>query len=130
MVTHGHPRTHRLLTSGDFRAVFDQVEVKTACPEFLLLARPSPTDDARLGFILSKKNVRRAVARNRIKRIAREVFRLNYHDLPPLDIIFLARKGIDRLTNEQLHHLINKQLNRLIRRWQRIQQEKADIPRH
>lgn len=111
-----------MLTSRDFRSVFDQVEVKAACPEFLLLARPAPDHEARLGFIISKKNVRFAVARNRVKRIAREVFRKNYHQMPPLDIIFLARKGIDQIPNDQLHRLIEKQLNRLNRRWQRAQE--------
>lgn len=88
-----------------------------------MLARPATGNEARLGFIISKKNVRTAVARNRIKRITREVFRRNYPNLPALDIIFLARKGIDQVPNEQLHRLVEKQLNRLSRRWQRIQEE-------
>jgi ribonuclease P protein component len=114
---HGHPRSHRLLTSGDFRAVFDQVAVKSACPELLLLSRPASAGSARLGFILAKKNIRTAVARNRVKRCAREVFRLHFDEWPPLDIILMGRKELGLLTHRQLHELIEKQLKRLARRW-------------
>lgn len=121
MVANGHPRAHRLLTAGDFRSVFDQVEVKAACPELLLLARPNPSAQARLGFILSRKNCRSAVARNRVKRVAREVFRNHYSNWPQLDIILLGRPGIDQLSKAELHRLIDKQLQRLTRRWQKSQ---------
>ena len=48
----------------------------------------------RAGFIASKKVSKRAVDRNRAKRLMREVFRLNKHKLKPFDIVFIARKGI------------------------------------
>lgn len=121
MATNGHPRSHRLLTAGDFRSVFDRVEVKAACPECLLLARPAADDKARIGFILSKKNIRTAVARNRVKRIAREVFRLKHAQLPALDIVVLGRKGLGQLSREQLHRTFEKQLGRLDRRWRQGQ---------
>lgn len=126
MVQNGHPRAHRLLTAGDFRTVFDQVDAKAACPELLLLARANPESTARLGFILSRKNCRSAVARNRVKRVAREVFRLDYQQWPPLDIILMGRPGIDQLSKEDLHRLINKQLQRLARRWHKSQTDGAE----
>lgn len=121
MLRYGHPRSHRLLTSGDFRRVFDQVEVKAACPELLLLARANADAQARLGFILSRKNCRSAVARNRVKRVAREVFRCGYDQWPALDIILMGRSGIDQLSKEELHRLIDKQLQRLTRRWHKAE---------
>ncbi|MFG1495752.1 ribonuclease P protein component [Saccharospirillum sp. HFRX-1] len=126
MVLNGHPRAHRLLTAGDFRSVFDQVDVKAACPELLLLARTNPDAPARLGFIISRKNCRSAVARNRVKRIAREIFRTQYAQWPQLDIILMARPGIDQLSKEELHRLITKQLQRLTRRWHKSQSVAAE----
>ncbi|MHA7878690.1 MAG: ribonuclease P protein component [Saccharospirillum sp.] len=114
----GHPRGHRLLTARDFQQVFNAVEVKAACPELLFLAKPGKRSEPRLGFVLSKKNVRTAVARNRVKRAARETFRHLHADLPALDIILLGRKGLGELSQPELQSLIRKQLLRLSRRWQ------------
>lgn len=48
---------------------------------------PNGLDMARLGLIVPKKVWPRAVDRNRIKRIAREVFRLGQADWTGLDMI-------------------------------------------
>jgi ribonuclease P protein component len=55
---------------------------------------PNDLEHSRAGFIVSKKVCRKAVERNRAKRLMREVFRLNKHKLKPVDIVFIARKGI------------------------------------
>jgi ribonuclease P protein component len=45
----------------------------------------------RLGLSIATRTFRTAVARNRIKRLARESFRLNQHSLPPVDVTVSAR---------------------------------------
>jgi len=52
---------------------------------------------SRAGIVVSKKNVRSAVKRNRIKRVVREVFRNNKSLFDSLDVVFLAKKGCDTL---------------------------------
>ncbi|MDF3055431.1 MAG: protein component of RNase [Gammaproteobacteria bacterium] len=51
----------------------------------------------RLGLSLSKKQIRRAVDRNRIKRLARETFRHIQSELKGTDLIIIAYKGMDKL---------------------------------
>lgn len=87
----------RLLESHHYRAVFDGASYKVSHKHFLILAVPNNGDQARLGLVIAKKNIRLSVHRNRIKRVVRETFRLNHGRLDSLDIVFLARKGMDSL---------------------------------
>jgi ribonuclease P protein component len=79
------------------------------------LARPNGLEQSRLGLVIAKKNVRRAVDRNRVKRVARESFRHHREGLGDLDIVVLARKGVGDLDNAALHALFADMWRRLIR---------------
>ena len=111
-----YPREVRLLTGGDFQHVFDNATLKVPDQHLLILARPSSLDHPRIGFVISKKNVRLAVQRNRVRRIIRESFRLKQHDLPNVDIVILARKGLGDISNEDVHSLIRRSWSRLIKK--------------
>lgn len=63
---------------------------------------------ARLGLAVSSKAVRHAVARNRIKRIVRETFRLRREQLEALDFIVIARSSADLKTKHELHAALDK----------------------
>ncbi len=112
----GYTRSLRLLNAADFQTVFDQVDVKSPSEHCLLLARRNELQAPRIGFIISKKNVKHAVQRNRVKRFSREYIRLNQMTLPALDIILMGRKGIDKLSDEQLHNLLQKLFEKLVKR--------------
>jgi len=51
------------------------------------LAARNGLDYARLGMIVPKKILATAVARNRVKRLIREAFRLNQSELKGLDVV-------------------------------------------
>lgn len=67
-----------------------------------LFIKPNNLDYPRLGFIITKKNIRNATNRNKIKRVVRESFRLNQHILNGNDIIFVAYKGLAGITKDEL----------------------------
>lgn len=52
---------------------------------------------ARLGMAISKKIIKKAVDRNRIKRFLRESFRLNQQNLDCFDIVVLAKRDATKL---------------------------------
>ena len=68
-------KAKRLLNARDYSRVFDGAEARASHKHLLLLAKSNNEPGHRLGLVIAKKNVRLAVQRNRIKRIAREVFR-------------------------------------------------------
>lgn len=110
------PKSLRLLNSGDFQSVFDQAPFRANHQQFLILARSNERNYPRLGLVIAKKHVRLAVERNRIKRQIRESFRHRQALLAGLDVIVLARKGMDDLSNQQLSEQLEQQWQRLIRK--------------
>jgi ribonuclease P protein component len=114
-----YPKTLRLLHSSEFKVVFDQPDCKTSCREFLLLARFNTMTQPRLGLVIGKKSVRRAVGRNLIKRVMREQFRLQQHALPELDLVLLARRGADTLDATQLATQLGQLIDDISRKAQR-----------
>ena len=106
-------RTRRLLNARDYSRVFECAEAKASHKNLLLLARKNELQWHRLGLVIAKKNVRLAVQRNRIKRVAREFFRRLPDDGTPMDIVLLARRGIDQLDNAELSSILQQQWQRL-----------------
>lgn len=107
----GFPKSFRLLSPKDFQFVFADAE-KFANRHWTLIVRPNGKPYPRLGLAVSKKQLPRAVWRNRIKRVAREAFRLHKTELSGYDIVVLGRKGVQTVDNATLHksflHLIGK----------------------
>jgi ribonuclease P protein component len=60
---------------------------------FNLSVLQNQQDHPRLGLSIATRTFGTAVARNRIKRLARESFRLNQHSLPPVDVTVSAREA-------------------------------------
>ena len=69
---------------------------------------------ARLGLAVAKKHVRRAVDRNRIKRLLRESFRHHQQQLKGLDLVVLVKPGIHKADNAALLQSLEKHWKRLI----------------
>lgn len=117
-MTHFNFQRHqRLLNSADFQSVFDQVDVRVSHSAYLILAhKTEPTQPGRLGFVVSKKNLKRAVDRNQFKRWVRNSFRLHQHDLIGMDIIVLSRKGSGDLGNPEFDQQLQKSWLKLIDR--------------
>lgn len=70
--------------------------------------RANTMDHARIGFAISARAVPRALDRNRIKRQARESFRLHRARLPALDIVMLARSGAGAAPRTELRAVLEQ----------------------
>jgi len=116
----GFGRSKRLLTKAAYKAVFDDSPYRVSHRNLLMLARPNGLKEARLGLIVAKKNVRLAVKRNHIKRVVRDSFRLNQQTVETLDIIFLARRGLDKLEPAVQQKLLLESWRKLSRQMSKV----------
>lgn len=107
-------KAKRLLNAKDYSRVFDDAQAKASHKYLLLLAKSNTGPGHRLGLVIAKKNVRLAVQRNRIKRIARELFRSLPASETPMDVVLLTRRGIDQLDNAELSSI-------LLQQWQKLE---------
>ena len=98
----GFPRKVRLTEPTQFKAVFNRADIKVSNRLFLILARSNELGRPRLGLVIGKKNLRKAIQRNRIKRLLRSSFRLNQSLLEGLDIVILARSNMSNQDNRQI----------------------------
>lgn len=108
------PRELRLLTPASFRHIF-QDPLRVGSPYITILARPTQLPHPRIGFAISKKQIKLASNRNRIKRVTRDYFRCHQYELPIMDYIILARNRALDLSNAQLRVELKKL-------WRRLQQ--------
>jgi len=101
-------RNSKLLTADHYKNVFAKAQ-RFGNHSFTVLVRKNELDHPRLGMAISKKNAKRAVDRNRIKRIFRESFRINQHKLPSVDIIAMSKPSALKLDNLEMRKQIDRQ---------------------
>lgn len=89
-----YPRCARLLRPVEYQWVFAE-PVRAGSGRLVALARPNACGFARLGLAISRRKLRRANQRNRLKRVIRESFRHHRHGLGGIDVVVLPRHGID-----------------------------------
>ncbi|MEW5754858.1 MAG: ribonuclease P protein component [Pseudomonadota bacterium] len=118
-MTVAFPKSVRLLHAAEYKRVFDEPGARSVDPNFTVLARRNGLTQARLGMAITRKNIKTAVARNRIKRIVRESFRQHQQILAGLDIVVLSRGGAGERENPALFASLEHHWSRVISRCNR-----------
>jgi ribonuclease P protein component len=102
----------RLRRAADFRRLYASGRRLGAEP-FTAVVRPNRLAGARLGLSIAARTVRRAVQRNRVRRLIRESFRQRCGQLPPLDIVVGVRSAVHAVSSAHLREALE-------RLWQKI----------
>ncbi|MGN7613196.1 ribonuclease P protein component [Magnetococcales bacterium HHB-1] len=107
------PKAHRLLKSPMFRQTISRGK-KRINPYFILFSTPSSHHLSRIGLTVSRR-VGNAVVRNRIKRLAREFFRLHQSQLKNnFDLVLIARPRAAHPDNDHLRQSLRKLFHPLL----------------
>ncbi len=85
------PRSARIRTSAEYQAVFSEGSRVSGAYFRLHLAQGEGFQKPRLGIAVSKRVDKSAVARNRIKRVCRDYFRLHQQDYRPAEYVLIAK---------------------------------------
>jgi len=99
-------RGKRLLNSADYHRVFKSNR-KVGDKYWTILYCRNSHDIARLGMAVAKKRAKRAVDRNRLRRLVRESFR--HQLLPPVDVVVLVKDPSVHASNEDLRNSLQRQ---------------------
>jgi len=113
------PRQLRLTRADEFRQVF-QNNCRQGDTSITILVGKKLGRSPRLGFAIAKKQIPKAVQRNRLKRIFRESFRKNQQRLPIRDMVVLVRRPILNLDRTQLNITLENHWNGVIKQCEKF----------
>lgn len=117
MSSQGLPKIARVRKRREYQELQKGRRIVSAHFVFFVQQRPDAAERSRLGLIVSRK-VGNAVARNRVKRRSRELFRRTHEHLvgPGWDCVALARPGAADVSVETMHGEWQRALAKLPRR--------------
>lgn len=100
----------RVRHPADYRRVFSDRKKRLHSPHFVMSYTHSTSGFARMGVVVSKKSAKRAVSRNRIKRLVREYFRLQQDTLKPNDFVIIAKPTAKTASNDEIRQCLSSLL--------------------
>jgi len=108
------PEGNRLRSKYDFRRV-KRVGRSAHSPYFTLLYAPAKDSATlRFGFVASTKFDKRAVVRNRARRLLREAVRVHLSRIKPgHDLVLIARKGVKEVSSAEVSASLNQILSKV-----------------
>jgi ribonuclease P protein component len=105
---------HRLNDAQDFTRVLAKRPINGCC--FRIRAVQSGAKESRLGLIVAKRAVPKAVDRHRLKRLMREYFRCHRQQLDTMDIVITALPEAAHHSNQEIRQCLHQLWHKLIKR--------------
>jgi ribonuclease P protein component len=112
VVGFGFSKAKQLVKTDEISSVFS-FNSRFSSEHFQVLAKPGIYEFARMAVIVSKKTARHATVRNYIKRVSREVFRLQQPRLDGLDMVIRIRKSFSPAEYAVIEQELKTQFDRV-----------------
>ena len=116
----------KLIKTDEFSSVFNFR--KRISAKFLALHyQPNKIGHARLGLVVGKKVAKRAVDRNYMRRVLREFFRIQQHEINPVDLVIRVQKKFEKEDFIQIKQEFDTLLAKINQRTQMGQQLNSSL---
>lgn len=106
----------KIVKTDDFSSVFN-LRKRIAEKHLVMRYCSNEANTVRLGLIVSKKTAKLAVQRNYMRRVLRELFRLNQHRLPAVDLVIQVQKVFEKpefiAIKQEFEYLMQKLVTKL-----------------
>lgn len=105
----------KMIKTDDFSSVFN-FRKRFSLQYLAIHYQPNTLERPRLGLVLGKKTAKLAVSRNYMRRVLREFFRLNQHQICHVDLIIRVQKKFDKVDFFQIKQEFDTLITKLNQR--------------
>ena len=105
----------KMIKTDDFSSVFN-FRKRISSQYLAMHYQPNSLQHARLGLVIGKKTAKLAVSRNYMRRVLREFFRLQQHEVCHVDLIVRVQKKFSKVDFIQIKQEFNLLLEKLNQR--------------
>jgi ribonuclease P protein component len=116
----------KLIKTDDFSSVFN-FSKRFSLKYLVMHYQPNNLQRVRLGLVVGKKTAKLAVSRNYMRRVLREFFRLNQHDICHVDLIIRVQKKFNKVDFFQIKQEFDTLIFKLNQRVILSQQKNSQI---
>ena len=116
----------KMIKTDDFSSVFN-FRKRFSLKYLVMHYQPNSLQRARLGLVVGKKTAKLAVSRNYMRRVLREFFRLNQHDICHVDLIIRVQKKFDKVDFIQIKQEFDALIYKLNQRVILSQQKSSQV---
>jgi len=103
----------KLIKTDEFSSVFN-FRKRISAHYLVMHYQPNSQEQARLGLVVGKKTCKLAVDRNYMRRVLREFFRIQQHQIAHVDLVVRVQKKFDRVNFSQIKQEFDSLLLKLI----------------
>jgi len=103
----------KLLKTDEFSSVFN-FRKRISAHYLVMHYQPNSQEQVRLGLVVGKKTCKLAVDRNYMRRVLREFFRIQQHQIAHVDLVVRVQKKFDRVNFSQIKQEFDSLLLKLI----------------
>ncbi len=117
----------KMIKTDDFSSVFN-FRKRISTEHLAIHYQPNMHERARFGLVVGKKTAKLAVSRNYMRRVLREFFRLQQHEICHVDLIIRVQKKFSKVDFIQIKQEFNLLIGKLNQRVKLNVQKNNDTP--